>query len=246
MGDLPSVRVLPLVGALVTGCVDHTASSTTRDGGVEGDAQRTRSVEVCPAPPVRNDFESGLDSTWKATDESAFRLDAERPLAGAQSLRIAYRQSASFITIPMPSVCAVRIAFALRADAMLLETGGVTLARITAGPGTWFHLLLNGSNVSLAQEIRTTTAAGISYSAAPFKLAADTPTAVVVTVDLRTNTTSVVGAPLGQPLPAARPTPMRIDDASKPGPITSVELGAAPGVISEGVGLLWIDDLAIE
>jgi hypothetical protein len=225
---------------------DAGAASSAPDAGADAAAAPTQ--VVCPAPPVHADFEAPLDPSWPITDPSAFLLDSTAPISGKQSLRIAYRQLDSFITIPMPSVCSVQISFTFRAAAQLLSTGP-TVFRVTAGPGSAFFLALDSHGLLISQTLETAGAASIGGgmpSGGP--VAADTPTAVVATVDLRTKTTTLASAPVGKPLPTPVTSRMRVDPSnpSNPGPITAVDLGQAPGLAAEAVGYLWVDDLTIE
>ncbi len=157
------------------------------DGGAE------RAVQVCPAPPVRTGFETSFDPAWTVTDPSAFRFDPDRPLGGTQSLRIAYRQKQSYFTIPLPSVCAVRVAFSFRADARFLSTGG-TIARVSVESDLSFHLQLSGSGVMLVQ-----VNPGIGFPGGSGEILADTAMSVAVTVDVRTRMTSTSTKPTTAP-----------------------------------------------
>jgi hypothetical protein len=241
-----------VLGVLLGGCNGATTSivdapSSDAGGPADGGPHPPATV-VCPAPAVTADFETELDPSWPVTDPTGIRLDGALPITGARSLRIAYRQQESFVTIPMPSVCSVRIAFTFRADTMLLSTGTVTIARVTAGAGSQFHLQVGSGGLLLAQELKTAGAVGLAVGMPVGSVAPDVASAVVLTVDLRTKTTSVAVAPVGEPLPSAAPGPMRVDEAdpANPGPITAVDLGSARGIVSDGVGILLIDDLTID
>jgi hypothetical protein len=191
---------------------------------------------------VQTGFEEGLDSSWRATDPSSFRIDPDEPLAGEASLRISYRQKDAYLTIEQPDACATRIAFTLRTR---LLASGVTLARIVAGPGSWFHVRLDACALSVAEETRSDTAAGLGVGGQTWPVPEDTPLRVVLTLDLRAKTLTTAVAPLGEPLPEPHTVGVR-GDPSGTGAIRAIELGAAPGVMSPGVGAVWIDDLVID
>src|SRR6185369_14480950 len=163
-----------------------TPNESTPNGSCPPDGSDASSpaavVEACPAPPMRSDFESGLDPSWQVTDPSAFRMETERPIHGAQSLRIAFRQKASFLSFMTPNVCAVRLAFTLRADAQLLGSE-TTIARIVTAGGSRFHLRLGSHGLSLAEEMRSAEAAGISFGMPFANVAPDTALTMAVTVD---------------------------------------------------------------
>ena len=196
----------------------------------------------CGARVVQSGFEEGLDPSWPATDPSAFRIDRDEPLAGEASLRISYKQKDAYLTIEQPDACATRIAFTLRTR---LLASGITLARIVAGQGSWFHVRLDGCALSVTEEVRSDTAAGLGPGGQTWPVPDDTPVRVVLTLDLRSNTLTTAVAPLGEPLPQPQTVGVR-GDPSGTGAIRAIELGSAPGIMSPGVGAVWIDDLVID
>ena len=196
----------------------------------------------CGARALRTGFEDGIDPSWTSTDPAAFSVDRSAPLSGAASLRIAYRQKDATLTIPQPDACGLRLAFTVRTR---LLTTGLTLARIVAGDGAWFHVRLDACRLSIAEETRSGGAAGLSVGGATWTVPEDTPVRVVVTVDLRGRTITSAAAPVGAPLPTPVSTPLRADPAIAPG-IRAVELGGAPGIQSSAVGSVWLDDLVID
>ena len=196
----------------------------------------------CGARAVATGFEDGIDPSWRATDPAAFRIARDEPLAGAASLRIAYRQKNAYLTIEQPDACAIRIAFTLRTR---LVASGLTLARIVAGAGSWFHVRLDGCALSVAEEMRSDGAAGMGFGGQTWPVPDDVPVRVLLTFDLRAKTLATAVAPLGEPLPEPKTTTLR-GDPSGAGAIRAVELGSAPGVESPAVGAVWIDDLVID
>ena len=217
-----------------------TPGSSTTDGGAP-DADPGVGPS-CGARVVKTGFEDGLDPSWVATDPSSFRIDHDEPIAGSASLRISYKQNDAHLTIEQPDACATRIAFTLRTR---LLASGITLARIVAGDGSWFHVRLDGCALSVAEEIRSDSAAGLGASGQGWPVPDDSPVRVVITLDLRSKSLTTAVAPLGEPLPAPQSMGVR-GDPSGAGAIRAIELGAAPGVMSPGVGAVWIDDLVID
>jgi hypothetical protein len=202
----------------------------------------------CGARAVRTGFEDGLDPSWTVTDPTAFQIDRERALAGAASLRIGYRQKNAYLTIAQPDACGVRIAFTLRTH--FIE-GGVTLARIVvgegawAGKGWWFHIRLDGCRLSVEEEARSGSGLSMGGGGASVSVPDDFLVRVVLTLDLRANTMTLAGGPVGQPHPPPQTTPLRGHRAPTEG-VRAIELGSAPGYGSTGVGNVWLDDLVIE
>ncbi len=214
--------------------------SSTTDGGAS--APEPGAGPSCGARVVQTGFEEGLDPSWRSTDPAAFRIDRDEPLAGEASLRISYKQKDAYLTLEQPDACATRIAFTLRTR---LLASGVTLARIVAGEGSWFHVRLDGCALSVAEETRSDTAAGLGAGGKPLPVPEDSPVRVVLTLDLRAKTLTTVVAPLGEPLPEPQTVGVR-GAPSGAGAIRAIELGSAPGIQSPGVGAVWIDDLVID
>jgi hypothetical protein len=192
------------------------------------------------ATAVSASFDDALDPAWRIVDPSAFHIDRTEPIAGAGSLDIAYRQSDdAAIVFGQPEAKALRVAFTVRTR--LLVTG-LTLARVVAGDGSWFHVRIDACALSIGEVTRTATAAGMGFGNEAWPLPDDTPTRVVLTFDLRDRTITSVVSPLGAPVPAAKVTPMR----GNPTGIRTLELGPAHGVQSTAVGHVWMDDLQID
>ena len=219
----------------------QTGSNTT-DGGAPAPAPDAGVGPSCGARVVQTGFEEGLDPSWQTTDPSAFRIDRDEPLAGEASLRISYQQNDAYLTIEQPDACATRIAFTLRTR--LLATG-ITLARIVAGQGSWFHVRLDACALSVAEETRSDSAAGLGPGGQSWPVPDDSPVRVVLTLDLRSKTLATAVAPVGEPLPEPQTTGVR-GDPSGSGAIRAIELGSAPGIMAPGVGAVWIDDLVID
>ena len=214
--------------------------SSTTDGGAS--APDPGAGPSCGARVVQTGFEEGLDPSWRATAPDSFRIDRDEPLTGEASLRISYKQNDAYLTIEQPDACATRIAFTLRTR---LLASGVTLARIVAGQGSWFHVRLDGCALSVAEEMRSDTAAGLGPGGETWPVPEDSPVRIVLTLDLRTKKLTTIVAPLGEPLPEPQTTGVR-GDPSGTGAIRAIELGSAPGIQSPGVGAVWIDDLVID
>lgn len=214
--------------------------SSTTDGGAS--APDLGTGPSCGARVVKTGFEEGLDPSWRATDSASFRIDRDEPLAGEASLRVSYKQKDAYLTIEQPDACATRIAFTLRTR---LLASGVTLARIVAGQGSWFHVRLDECALSVSEETRSDTAAGLGAGGRTWPVPEDSPVRVVLTLDLRTKTLATAVAPLGEPLPEPQTVGVR-GDPSGTGAIRAIELGSAPGIMSPGVGAVWIDDLVID
>lgn len=224
---------------------EEPSQACTRDGGATGGGASVPDPGAgpsCGARAVQTGFEDGLDPSWTVTDPTGVRIDRDEPLAGGASLRISYQQKASYVAITQPDACAIRVAFTLRTR-MLAR--GVTLARIVVGDGLYFHVRLDGCTLSVAEEIRTSSAAGIGGGGQTWQVPDDVPVRVVLTLDLRGNTLATAVAPLGEPLPSPQTVGVR-GAPSGSGGIRAVELGAAPGIMSPGVGTVWIDDLVID
>lgn len=221
---------LPNSGDGASQCPPQTTSGTAPELGAGPNGGAT---------PVHTGFEDGLDPSWAATSSAAFQIDRTQPIAGAASLRIAYKQTNDYLTITQPNASAIRVAFTIRTH--FLSSGG-TVARIVAGDGWWFHVLLGPCMLSVAEETRTAEAAGIGFGNVSWPMPDDTPVRVVLTFDLTGKTMTSTAAPLGQPLPAPKSTPLRGSGAG----VRAVELGAAPGVVTDGVGSVWLDDLVID
>ncbi len=213
---------------------------STTDGGAS--APDPGAGPSCGARAVQTGFEEGLDPSWRPTDPASFRIDRDEPLAGEASLRISYKQKDAYLTIEQPDACATRIAFTLRTR---LLASGVTLARIVAGQGSWFHVRLDECALSVSEETRSDAAAGLGAGGRNWPVPEDSPVRVVLTLDLRTKTLTTAVAPLGEPLPEPQTVGVR-GDPSGTGAIRAIELGSAPGIQSPGVGAVWIDDLVID
>ncbi len=197
---------------------------------------------ACGARAVRTGFEDGIDPSWPNSDPASFQIDRAEPIAGGASLRIGYRQQNATLTIAQPDACGVRLAFTVRTH---LLASGITLARVVAGKGSWFHVRLDGCALSIGEETLSDTAAGFGGAGARWAIPPDVAVRVVLTFDLRAKTITSVVAPVGQPFPAPQTSALR-GDPSGAGAIRAIELGSAPGVVSNGVGTVWMDDLVIE
>jgi hypothetical protein len=194
---------------------------------------------ACGATPVQNAFEDALDPSWTTSEPSAFQIDRTAPIDGAASLRIAYRQQDAFFAIAQPDACGIRIAFTMRTK---LLVSGLNLARIVAGDGTWFHVRLDGCALSVAEEMNDGVAAGIGFGGVTWPVPDDTAVRVVLTFDIRGKSVTSTAAPIGQPLPEPKATPVRSNATG----IRSVEIGSTKGIQSSAVGTVWLDDLVID
>lgn len=213
-----------------------TGTTGTTDGGAPAELGPG---PACGATAVQTGFEDGLDPSWTSSDPSAIQIDRTEPLAGGASLKISYRQTNAFLTIAQSNACAVRIAFTVRTR---LLASGLTLARIIAGDGNWFHVRLDGCALSISEEVVSSAAASLGAGSGSWSIPDDTPVRIVLTFDLRTKTFSSAAAPLGAPLPTPKTAAMR----GVPSGIRAIELGSAPGIARGAVGSVWFDDLVID
>jgi hypothetical protein len=204
-----------------------------------------------PTPTIRTGFETGLDPSWPVLGPDYIEADTNSPITGARSLLVTLSSAFEhpYFTIPLPSVCRIKLTFTIRADRKLVETSSTTVARITAAPTAWFHVQVNpGGMMMLASEVHVGGGAGIGYPGSFGTLKPDTPTVVTVTVDYSAKSASAALAPVGSPMPKPTPGIFRVDERNPniPGPITAVDIGAAPGFAGSSSGVYWLDDFVLE
>jgi len=222
------------------------ASSSSSGGPIITPTPSAGSCALSVPAPISEDFEKGLNPTWGSTNAANFTIDQKRPLSGTRSLLGTFKTGeSSFLTVRLPSVCAIRIAFLMRADATFLK-GSTTFLRITTERAQ-FHLRVQQNIFSIAQ---IGSGSGASYMKAGGVIATllpDAMTKLSFSIDVIKARTETLVSSEGDPTPT-KPT---TDSASDPGGallggISAVDIGISPGIQNVTTGSLWLDDFTIE